>query len=162
MKSDESLEFEYASSEPDDDRLRCPICRQITPTYDQETYYRQDSEQKIQCCTRCREDFERATNVSLEADVLGNPVFAKFHEWVRMEMQDLPEAYTGINGETAPIIARALAAEALSSGGGIWLVTKKRADGSLVVISDDAVCLYADEASFEAGQAEAVIHFHLQ
>ncbi len=160
MKPDEPIQFEYVSSETDDDRLRCPICKQITPIHDQETYYRQDSEQRIECCTRCREDFERATDVSLEADVLNNPVFDEFQSWARGEIQDRPDERTGINDETAPVIARILSAEAWNSGGGIWLVIKRREDGSLVALSDEAVCVYSDDTAFGAGRADNVIQFH--
>lgn len=57
----------------------------------------------------------------------------------------------------ANAIARALGGETWQSGGGIWLVLIHRADGRLVVLSDDAVCEYESEEAFDAGLASASI-----
>jgi hypothetical protein len=48
----------------------------------------------------------------------------------------------------------------LESGGDIWLVILRRNDGKVVVISDDVICLYADDDAFDAGQAEQSIELH--
>ncbi|CAN5406568.1 hypothetical protein BH09PLA1_BH09PLA1_01370 [soil metagenome] len=49
----------------------------------------------------------------------------------------------------ANLIADALRGETWQSGGDIWLAVIRRADGGVVVISDDAVCEYENEAKFE-------------
>jgi hypothetical protein len=51
----------------------------------------------------------------------------------------------------AEAVAAALGGEPWQSGGDIWLVIRHRADGHMVVISDDAVCEYQDEKAFEQG-----------
>ena len=51
--------------------------------------------------------------------------------------------------EQAIAVADVLGGNAWQSGGGIWLVVRTRADGSLVVFSGDCVCEYADEDAFE-------------
>jgi hypothetical protein len=50
-------------------------------------------------------------------------------------------------------VADALGGESWQSGGDIWLVLMRRADGKLVVLSDEAVCEYPDDGAFERGQA---------
>ncbi len=86
MTADNPITFDYASSEPDDERLRCPVCRQIISRHEEETYYREDSEQQLQCCTNCREDFERDSHHTLDADVLGASLFDAFKEWALKEI----------------------------------------------------------------------------
>jgi transcriptional regulator with XRE-family HTH domain len=53
----------------------------------------------------------------------------------------------------AKMIAKALHAETWQSGGGIWLVIRRRADGHLVVISEDTINEYENEEAFEASEA---------
>ena len=65
-----------------------------------------------------------------------------------------------MNERQAQAIADALGAETWQSGGDIWLVTLHRNDGKVVVISDDAICLYADNDAFDAGNAMQSIEFH--
>lgn len=59
--------------------------------------------------------------------------------------------------EQATAVAKALGGTAWQSGGNIWLVMFYGKSGSLVVISEDAVCEYADQAAFDAGQALQLI-----
>jgi len=56
-----------------------------------------------------------------------------------------------MNEKQAKAVAGALGGDSWQSGGGVWLVTLHRADGRIIVISDDAICLYADEGAFERG-----------
>ena len=57
----------------------------------------------------------------------------------------------------ARAIAEALGGIAWHSGGHIWLVFIRRADGRFVVISDEFVGEYADENAFEYGDCAACI-----
>jgi len=57
----------------------------------------------------------------------------------------------------ATAIAEALGGETWQSGGDIWLVILRRADGRLVVLSDDVVCEYADDDAFDNGRASTSI-----
>jgi hypothetical protein len=65
-----------------------------------------------------------------------------------------------MNKQQAQAIADSLGGETWQSGGDIWLVTLRRNDGKLVVISDDVICLYADDETFDAGRAEQSIELH--
>jgi len=58
---------------------------------------------------------------------------------------------------TAEQLAVLVGGEAWQSGGGIYLVTVTRDDGSLVVFSGDAVCEYANDEAFDAGTANKAI-----
>lgn len=58
---------------------------------------------------------------------------------------------------TAEQLAAIVGGEAWQSGGGIYLVTVNRDDGSLVVFSGDAVCEYENDAAFDAGNASRTI-----
>ena len=60
----------------------------------------------------------------------------------------------------AEAVAKALGGESWNSGGEIWLVLLHRADGRLVVMSDEAICEYADQNAFDSGQASATIVLH--
>jgi hypothetical protein len=65
-----------------------------------------------------------------------------------------------MNEQQAEAIASALGGETWQSGGDIWLVVLRRNDGRIVVLSDDVICLYADEDAFDAGQALQSIELH--
>jgi len=60
----------------------------------------------------------------------------------------------------ANAVAEALGGLAWNSGGGIWLVRFERADGKLVVLSDEVVCEYADEDAFERAEARVRVLLH--
>lgn len=62
-----------------------------------------------------------------------------------------------MNQVEAKAVAAALKGQAWHSGGGIWLVRIRRADGRLVVVSDDLVCEYLGEDSFFEGKAESTV-----
>jgi hypothetical protein len=59
--------------------------------------------------------------------------------------------------EQPTAIADALGAEAWQSGGDIWLVLLRRPDGHLVVMSDEVVCEYVSQESFDDGKPLMVI-----
>src|SRR5262245_10223364 len=58
---------------------------------------------------------------------------------------------------TAEQLAVIVGGEAWQSGGGIYVVTVVRDDGSLVVFSADSICEYANEEAFDAGRASKMI-----
>ena len=58
---------------------------------------------------------------------------------------------------TAEHLASLVGGEAWQSGGGIYLVTVNRDDGSLVVFSGDAICAYENDEAFDAGRASKTI-----
>lgn len=58
---------------------------------------------------------------------------------------------------TAEQLASIVGGEAWHSGGGIWLVTVNRDDGSLVVFSGDAICEYENDEAFDASRASKTI-----
>ena len=60
----------------------------------------------------------------------------------------------------AESIADILGGDAWNSGGNIWLVRIERADGKLVVLSDEVICEYANEDAFEANNSSSSIIFH--
>ena len=58
---------------------------------------------------------------------------------------------------TAEQLAAIVGGEAWQSGGGIYLVTVNRDDGSLVVFSGDAICEYENDKAFDANRASKTI-----
>lgn len=58
---------------------------------------------------------------------------------------------------TAEQLAALLGGEAWQSGGGIYVVTVNRDDGTLVVFSGDAVCEYENDEAFNLGRATKTI-----
>jgi len=58
---------------------------------------------------------------------------------------------------TADQLAAIVGGESWQSGGGIYLVTVHRDDGSLVVFSGDAISEYEDDEAFDAGRASKVV-----
>lgn len=59
--------------------------------------------------------------------------------------------------KTAEQLAAIVGGEAWQSGGGIYLVTVNRDDGTLVVFSGDAICEYADDEAFDASKPSKTI-----
>lgn len=58
---------------------------------------------------------------------------------------------------TADQLASIVGGEAWQSGGGIYLVTVNRDDGSLVVFSGDAICEYENDEAFDASKPSKTI-----
>lgn len=58
---------------------------------------------------------------------------------------------SGMDEERAETLAKLLGGETWQSGGGIWLVLIRRADGRVIAISDEVVCEYADETALDDG-----------
>lgn len=59
--------------------------------------------------------------------------------------------------EKAEALAKLLGGETWQSGGDIWLVILRKADGKIVAISDELVAEYADEEALGAGEASSSI-----
>ena len=62
---------------------------------------------------------------------------------------------------TAEQLGTLVGGESWQSGGGIYLVTVNRDDGSLVVFSADAICEYENEEAFDAGRASKTIFLQI-
>jgi len=61
--------------------------------------------------------------------------------------------------EQAAALAEIVGGETWQSGGGIWLVRKRRTDGKYVVFSDEVISLYPNEESVETGEPEQSLVF---
>ncbi len=59
--------------------------------------------------------------------------------------------------EQANAVASALSGTPWQSGGDIWLVIVERKDGSIVVISDESICVYANQECLDGGQPDQFI-----
>jgi hypothetical protein len=55
-----------------------------------------------------------------------------------------------MDDEKAESLAKLLGGETWNSGGDIWLVILRRADGKIVAISDELVAEYADDEALGA------------
>ena len=130
-------------------RVLCPFCGEAAHERDIEKYSEVGTDRSVELCTNCREGFERDLGLKMESDTLPKPTFDQI--WDELPAQR--EEPSGLNEATTPQVAEVLGGEAWQSGGGIWLVLLRRQDGRLVVLSDDAICEYADDHAFEEGQA---------
>ncbi len=65
-----------------------------------------------------------------------------------------------MNEEQANSIANTLGGRVWQSGGGIWLVLFEKADGKLVVVSDEAICEYLSQAEFDRSKPCQSILLH--
>ena len=54
--------------------------------------------------------------------------------------------------ERAKLLADVLGGDVWDSGGGISLVLKRRADGKVVAISDEVVCVYENDEAMQDGK----------
>ena len=57
----------------------------------------------------------------------------------------------------AEALAKLLGGETWQSGGDVWLVLIRRADGKIVAISDEVVCEYADGEALGTGEPGVAI-----
>ena len=63
--------------------------------------------------------------------------------------------------QAAVAVAKALGGETWNSGGDIWLVLSRRADGKIVALTDESLCVYADEEALQSiGDAETSVALH--
>lgn len=62
---------------------------------------------------------------------------------------------------TAEQLAAIVGGEAWQSGGGTYLVTVNRDDGSLFVFSGDAICEYENDEAFDANRSSSTIYLNI-
>jgi len=86
----------------------------------------------------------------------GDKVAAELDPWYGLNIERC-----GMDERTAEQLAALVGGEAWQSGGGIYLVTVNRDDGSLVVFSGDAICEYENDAAFDAGRASQTIFLNI-
>ena len=60
---------------------RCGICGDVVFELDLERYEPEQGEGSIECCTKCREDFESDEEVQVDADLINPALFIRFREW---------------------------------------------------------------------------------
>ena len=65
-----------------------------------------------------------------------------------------------MNEAQANAVAKGLRGATWQSGGGIWLVTFHRADGKIVVMSDEVVKQYDDQMAFDDDRADVTVVLH--
>lgn len=131
----------------------CPLCGQVVFELDMESYHETGTKRVVECCTSCREDFEADSGIQLDSDVLDCSRFARLWSRANELASDRDDGDDGIHEGNADVIARALGGEAWHSGGGVWLVLLRRQDGTLLVVSDEAICEYLKEKDFDRGKA---------
>ena len=62
--------------------------------------------------------------------------------------------YTGDAKQQALAWAKALGGTTWQSGGDMWVVVFHRSDGKVVGLTDESICLYADERALEGGKPD--------
>jgi hypothetical protein len=65
-----------------------------------------------------------------------------------------------MNEAQALAVAEALRGETWNSGGGIWLVVLRRADGKIVVLSEEVAKVYDDDDAFDEDRSIAEFLLH--
>jgi hypothetical protein len=127
----------------------CPVCGKRIRETDLERYFEENSENTVELCTDCREEFESDNNLQIDSDIMNGDIYGKFLDFASTAALKVDEVNQGLNELTAPVVATALGGDAWQSGGGIWLIVKRTSDGRVVTISQEVVNEYANEEAFE-------------
>jgi hypothetical protein len=127
----------------------CPVCDKRFRETDLERYFEQDSQNKIELCTSCREEFESDNDLVIDSDTLDCDVYGKLWAFSLAAAVRLVAEHQGLNDLTAPIVAAALGGDAWQSGGGIWVIVKRTSDGRVLTLSPEVINEYASEEAFE-------------
>ncbi len=154
MKADsKSVLAKFAPEENGENRglamMICPVCSKRVLESDLERYYEENTENRVELCTDCREEFESDNDLTIDSDTLDGNVYGKLLAFAAAAERDTDEDLQGLNEVTAPTVATALGGDAWQSGGGIWVIVKRTTDGRVVTITPEVVNEYADEAAFE-------------
>jgi hypothetical protein len=127
----------------------CPVCSQRVRESDLERYYEEKTENRVELCTDCREEFEGDNDLTIDSDTVDGNVYGKLLVFAAAAVKEIDGDLQGLNEATAPTVATALGGDAWQSGGGIWVIVKRTTDGRVVTITPEVVNEYADEAAFE-------------
>jgi len=154
MKTDsQCVRAKFAPEEDGENRglamMICPVCGKRIRETDLERYFEENSENTVELCTDCREEFESDNNLQIDSDTLAGDIYGKLLGFAEAAVMTLDDASQGLNELTAPEMATALGGDAWQSGGGIWLIVKRTTDGRVVTISPEVVNEYANEEAFE-------------
>lgn len=161
------LRFELIETE-DGFAGACPVCgRARISAEEQESYYSESQtdvpdkdRDVVELCSDCRfeaevdagEDFE-------ESGELPDRLFLFLKNWATLRSLDVDARYEQEFARVSPgeQLAKLYDAELHDTGGGIWNVIKRRRNGSLVVLSPDSICVYADQSDYDIGRAQVHI-----
>ena len=127
----------------------CPVCGKRVREPDLERYYEANSENTVELCTDCREEFEGDNDLQIDEDLLDADIYGRLLVFAAAAVRELDGDLQGLNELTTPMAAAALGGEAWQSGGGIWLIVKRTVDGRIVTISPEVVNEYENEEAFE-------------
>lgn len=81
----------------------CPACDKRIRETDLERYFEKDSQNKVELCTSCREEFESDNDLSLDSDTLDCDVYGKLLAFSLAAATRLVAEQQGLNELTAPI-----------------------------------------------------------
>ena len=62
--------------------VECPVCGEVVLETDIERYYEEGTESRVEICNMCREDFERESGETLEADVIDTAQFGQLWDFM--------------------------------------------------------------------------------
>ena len=152
MKTDSKCVLGKVAPEEDGDnrgmaKMICPVCGKRIRETDLERYFEDNSQNTIELCTDCREEFEGDNDLQIDSDTLDGDIYGKLLDFASAITID--EESQGLNELTAPVVATALGGDAWQSGGEIWLIVKRTTDGRVVTISPEVVNEYANDEAFE-------------
>jgi hypothetical protein len=135
----------------------CPVCDKRIRETNLERYFEQESQNKVELCTSCREEFESDNDLSFDSDTLDCDVYGKLLAFSLAGAIRLVAGHQGLNELTAPIVAAALGGDAWQSGGGIWVIVKRTSDGRVLTLSPEVINEYANEEAFEEDRPESTL-----
>ena len=154
MKTDSKCVLAKVAPEEDGENrgmatMICPVCGKRIRETDIERYFEENSENTVELCTDCREEFEGDNDLQIDSDTLDGDIYEKLFGFAEAAVMTLDEESHGLNELTAPVVATALGGDTWQSGGGIWLIVKRTTDGRVVTISPEVVKEYENEEAFE-------------
>ncbi len=129
----------------------CPVCGKQVCETDMGTTQEEGTERSLEICDDCLIEAETELGIEIEADVLPPDKFQKLWEHVLPIVEDRRASEPDARCKQ---LAALLGGFVWQSGGQVFLVLVKRADGHVVAFSNERVSEYASEDTIAGGSAE--------
>lgn len=132
----------------------CPSCGKQLGETDICKVFEQDGPREIEICDDCLSDAEADLEIQIDADIIQGDLFQRVWEHLLPIVQDRTARQPP---NDVAQLARLLGGQPWQSGGGIWLVVVRRADGRVVAVSDEVIFEYRSEEALLHGMQDTSI-----
>lgn len=150
-----SISAEFAPEEDGGCRgmamMICPTCGKRERELYLEHIYEMASENSVEFCTSCREEFEGDNDIQFDSDTQPTDIYDKLFAFASVAATRVRQDQRGLKSNNAGFVAQAMGGQAMCRNGE-WVIVKETHDGRIVTHSPETVLEYDNREAFVKDQ----------